>query len=279
MSLKKLPQINAKAPPGVRWDTPSDAMAKWDSSLVSAESKDATITMYDQIGSDGWSDGVTAKRVAAALRAIGSRDVTVSINSPGGDFFEGIAIYNLLREHPHKITVKVIGLAASAASIIAVAGDEIQIAKAGFLMIHNTWVFAIGNRHDLREAAEVLDEFDGAMGGLYADATGISEKVIAKMMDDETWMSGQSAVDKGFATGLLDVDEIVEDAGSGGNSNAAIRKVDILLSRQGLPKSERRSLLKEIRGMSGAAHQVMSGADLIKEIEAITQTIRGNKNV
>jgi len=115
MSLKKLPQINAKAPNGVKWDTHSDAMSKWDSSLISASSDTATITMYDAIGSDGWSEGVTAKRISAALRSIGDRDVTVSLNSPGGDFFEGIAIYNLLREHPFKVTVKVVGLAASAA--------------------------------------------------------------------------------------------------------------------------------------------------------------------
>ena len=82
MSLKKLPKINAKAPTGVKWDTPSDAMSKWDASLVSASSDNATITMYDAIGSDGWTEGVTAKRIAAALRSIGDRDVTVSLNSP-----------------------------------------------------------------------------------------------------------------------------------------------------------------------------------------------------
>lgn len=278
MSLKKLPKINAKVPNGVKWDTASDAMAKWDSSVVFANSDTATITMYDPIGSDGWSDGVTAKRIAAALRSIGPKDVTVSINSPGGDFFEGIAIYNLLREHPHKITVKVVGLAASAASIIAMAGDEIQVAKTGFLMIHNAWVYAIGNRHDLREAADTLDEFDGVMAQLYADATGISLKDAAKLMDEETWMGGQAAVDAGFATSLLSADDITEDGGSGNGSNAAIRKVEMLLAQQGLPRSERRELLKNITGgKPGATSNTMPGASVVSlsDISILTNTLKG----
>jgi ATP-dependent protease ClpP protease subunit len=275
MSLKKLPKINAKAAPaGVRWDAPSDAMSKWDSSLISAASDDATITMYDAIGSDGWSEGVTAKRVAAALRAIGSKDITVSLNSPGGDFFEGIAIYNLLREHPHKVTVKVVGLAASAASLIAMSGDDIQVAKTGFLMIHNAWVFAIGNRHDLRDAADTLDEFDGVMADLYADAAGITKAKAAKMMDDETWMSGQAAVDSGFATGLLSADDVVFDAGVD-KSNAAVKKIDTLLAKQGLPRSERRSLIKEIKGTPNAA-TVTPSAD-IHELLNLTEFIKGFK--
>jgi len=274
MSLKKLPKINAKAPTGVKWDTPSDAMSKWDASLVSASSDNATITMYDAIGSDGWTEGVTAKRVSAALRSIGAKDVTVSLNSPGGDFFEGIAIYNLLREHPHKVTVKVVGLAASAASIIAMAGDEIQVAKTGFLMIHNAWVFAIGNRHDLRASADILDEFDGVMAGLYADAAGITAKEAAKMMDDETWMSGQAAVDAGFATSLLDADEVAIDAGSGENANAAIRRVEAIMAQQGLPRSERKDLLNKIKGMPGAALPAMPGAGLLEEIASLTTLYR-----
>lgn len=274
MSLKSLPKINAKAPHGVKWDAPSDAISKWDSSLISASADEATITMYDAIGSDGWSEGVTAKRVAAALRSIGARDVVVSLNSPGGDFFEGIAIYNLLREHPHKVTVKVVGLAASAASIIAMAGDDIQVAKTGFMMIHNAWAVVVGNRHDLVGAAGVLAEFDAAMAGLYADAAGITKESAAKMMDDETWMSGQAALDAGFATGLLSADEITEDAGSDGKSNAALRKIETLLAKQGLPRSERRDLLKQIKGTPSAAN-VTPSADILSGLSQLTNMLRG----
>lgn len=100
---------------------------------------DNVITMFDVIGEDWWTGGgITAKGVAAALRAIGDRPVEVQINSPGGDMFEGIAIYNVLREHSQAITIKIMGMAASAASVIAMAGDTIEIGAASFIMIHNT---------------------------------------------------------------------------------------------------------------------------------------------
>src|SRR5690606_25853470 len=108
MSLRKLPE--AKAPPrpkNFQWDAPSDVLAKWADRPHAAEADEPnTISIYDVIGEDWWTGGgFTAKRMAAALRSIGKNDVTVNINSPGGDMFEGIAIYNLLREHPAKVTV------------------------------------------------------------------------------------------------------------------------------------------------------------------------------
>lgn len=260
MSLRNLPKINALSIDGVKWDAPSDAVGKWDAA-VKGESSDTTITMYDMIGSDGWSEGVTAKRISAALRSIGSRDVTVSINSPGGDFFEGLAIYNLLREHPHKVTVKVVGLAASAASVIAMAGDEIQVAKSGFLMIHNAWSVVIGNRHDLTSAAEVMTQFDASMAELYSAAAGISVKDAAKLMDDETWMSGQAAVDAGFATALLSADEVLEEPEQTSAALVAKRRIDSLLAKQGMPRSERRALLEQARGTHDAAPGVTHDAD------------------
>lgn len=276
MSLKQLQRISAEAPKGVSWDTPSEAVAKWDASLAFSRADDATITIYDAIGSDGWSEGVTAKRISAALRSIGNRDVTVSINSPGGDFFEGIAIYNLLMEHPYRVTVKVVGLAASAASVIAMAGDEIQVAKTGFLMIHNSWAVVIGNRHDLEGASKVLQGFDAAMAGLYAGVAGITVEQAAKLMDDETWMSGESAITSGFATALLDGDEISASKEHNG-ADAASRKIDKLLAMQGLPRSERRELLKQIKGTPCAARVVTPCADLIPGIEALIETLRDLK--
>lgn len=100
--------------------------------------------------------GVTAKRISAALRAIGNNDVVVNINSPGGDMFEGLAIYNLLRSHSGKVTVNILGIAASAASIIAMAGDEVQMGRGAFLMIHNCWAVGVGNRHDFAKLANDL---------------------------------------------------------------------------------------------------------------------------
>lgn len=275
MSLKSLPKINALSIDGVKWDAPSDAVGKWDAAVRGA-SDDTTITVYDMIGSDGWSEGVTAKRISAALRAIGSRDVTVSINSPGGDFFEGLAIYNLLREHPHKVTVKVVGLAASAASIIAMAGDEIQVAKSGFVMVHNAWSVVIGNRHDLRSAAEVMDQFDASMAELYAAAAGIKTAEAAALMDAETWMGGQAAVDAGFATALLAADEVVEEQDKTNSALAAKRRVDSLLAKTGMPRSERRALLEQMKGTHDAAQGATQNADteLIAAIRQATAALQ-----
>src|SRR3546814_15919584 len=125
---------------------------------------DNVITMFDSIGEDYWTGGgVTAKKLQSQLRAIGERDIEVHINSYGGDMFEGIACYNVLREHPQTVTVKVMGMAASAASIIAMAGDQIQIGAASFLMIPNCWVMARGTRHHLAEPADCLAPLDHAI--------------------------------------------------------------------------------------------------------------------
>jgi ATP-dependent Clp protease protease subunit len=151
-----------------------EAFDRWNAGVRAAGDIGANvITMYDVIGEDFWSGGgVTVKRVDAALRQIGNQDVEVHLNSPGGDMFEGIAIYNRLQEHPAKVTVKVMGLAASAASIIAMAGDDILIGPASFLMIHNCWVVAVGNRHDMADTAKWLEPFDLAMAGVYAERSG-----------------------------------------------------------------------------------------------------------
>jgi ATP-dependent protease ClpP protease subunit len=157
--------------------TPPAAFDRWSDEAAGVRALalgDNVITMMEIIGEDFWTGGgVTAKKVAAQLRAIGDRPVEVQINSPGGDMFEGIAIYNVLREHPQPITVKVMGMAASAASIIAMAGDSIEIGAASFLMIHNCWVVAVGNRHDMAETAAFLEPFDTAMAGVYAERSGL----------------------------------------------------------------------------------------------------------
>jgi ATP-dependent Clp protease protease subunit len=222
------------------------ALDRWDAGIRAADGKESerTISIFDVIGQDFWTgEGVTAKRVSAALRAMGAGPVTVNINSPGGDLFEGLAIYNLLREHEGEVTVKVLGLAASAASIIAMAGDEVQIARAGFLMIHNAWVLAIGNRHDLREVADTLEPFDRAIADIYAARTGEEQKAMAKLMDAETWIGGSDAVDRGFADALLPSDEI----GKGeGKKAAAVRRMEAAL-REVMPKSEAMRLISEFK--------------------------------
>jgi len=220
------------------------------------EQGDNVITMFDVIGEDFWSGGgVTAKKVASQLRAIGDRPVEVQINSPGGDMFEGIAVYNVLREHPQPITVKVMGMAASAASIIAMAGDTIEIGAASFIMIHNCWVLAMGNRHDMRETAEFLEPFDQAMVDVYAARSGGDAKKIAKWMDDETFMSGTTAIERGFADALLSADKITTDEKAKAHDREIndLRAMELELVAAGHTRSEARARINKIKGTPGAA--------------------------
>ena len=185
------------------------ALKRWNPGIRAASEEEHSISIYDVIGQDPWSgEGVTTKRIAAALRSVNGADVTVNINSPGGDMFEGLAIYNLLRDYSGKVTVKVLGLAASAASIIAMAGDEIRIARAGFLNIHNCWVVALGNRQDLLEVASRLEPFDQAMAEIYASRTGSQLSTMQQLMDADTWLNGSAAVEQGFADQLLAADAV-----------------------------------------------------------------------
>ncbi|PTA87462.1 peptidase S14 [Kosakonia sp. H7A] len=232
-------------------DLPASALERWNGGIRAASSNDNTISIFDVIGKDFWGDGVSASRIAGALRSMNGADVTVNINSPGGDMFEGLAIYNLLREYEGKVTVKVLGLAASAASIIAMAGDEVQIGRGAFLMIHNCWVVAMGNRHDLEKIATEMAPFDKAMADIYSARSGLKAVDIESMMDGETYIGGSEAVDKGFADSLLSADEISTEDES---PAAALRKLDALLAKTNTPRAERRKLIKALTGgMSGAA--------------------------
>lgn len=227
--------------------------------MAAADGSDV-ITILDVIGYDWWTgEGVTAKRVSAALRQIGAKPVTVQINSPGGDFFEGVTIYNLLRAHPAKVTVQIVGIAASAASVIAMAGDEIQIAKLGFMMIHNTQWGAAGDRHVMAETAEVMAVFDRAAAEMYAERIGSDAESVAKMLDAETWFGGDGAVEQGFADKVVDFDVQPAEVK---NATAALYRLEAALaSGKPMPRSERRRLMKEIQGTPSAdLENAMPGA-------------------
>ncbi|EGO8462006.1 Clp protease ClpP [Escherichia coli] len=251
MTIKSLPAAPEGRPfAREKPDLPAAALERWNGSIRAARDSDNSISIFDVIGADYWGDGVTASRIAGALRSLNGADVTVNINSPGGDMFEGLAIYNLLREYEGKVTVKVLGLAASAASIIAMAGDEVQIGRGAFLMIHNCWVYAMGNRHDLAQIAADMAPFDKAMSDIYQARSGLDADTVDKMMDGETYIGGSEAVEKGFADSLLSADEIADDDES---PAAAIRKLDALLAKANTPRSERRKLLKALSGSTPGA--------------------------
>jgi ATP-dependent Clp protease protease subunit len=278
MSLREMPQATIATRPGLRTELAPAALDRWNPD-VHAASKDEnnTISILEPIGADWFGEGVTAKRISDALRSIGKKDVVVEINSPGGDYFEGLAIYNMLRDHPAKVTVKIVGIAASAASVIAMAGDEIQMARAGFLMIHNTWVVAVGDRNGLRDVADWLEPFDQTAVDIYSARTGLEPKALGKMLDKETWIGGKEAVDQGFADDFLPNDEIESKANNSadGKPLVAAHKMDTLLARAGIKRSERRELIAALKGgMPSAAPSGMSGAAVITEVESLLSNLR-----
>lgn len=255
MTLMTLPAAPAARPrAGIQHDLSARALQAWNPGINSAiDDAENTITVYDPIGEDMWDEGVTAKRIAGALRRMGSTaEVTVNINSPGGDFFEGLAIYNLLREHQGRVLVNVMGLAASAASVIAMAGDEIRIGRAAFFMVHNAWVLAMGNRLELREIADWLEPFDAAAVDIYQTRTGIEKAAVVAQLDAETWIGGAQAVDAGWADGYLDADE-VQEGGPRASHRIAAKELDLAMAKAGIPRSRRRELLNEFKSGTPSA--------------------------
>lgn len=160
-----------------------------------AEAGGTVIDLYDEIGY--W--GTDARSFRAKLQDA-TGDITLRINSPGGDVFDGIAIYNDLLAYDGKVKVEVVGLAASIASIIAMAGDEIVIADNAMFMIHNAWTYGVGNRHNFADLGATLTKIDDALARTYAARTTTGIRAIKQMMDDETWLTAKEAKDAGFAT-------------------------------------------------------------------------------
>lgn len=172
---------------------------------VFARENDTTeINLYDEIG--GWF-GVTAKQFRQQLDGVKSSKIILNINSPGGDVFDGIAIYNDLLAHKAYVVVRVTGLAASAASLIAMAGDEVQIADNAFFMIHNAWSVAVGDARAMTKRAGLLSKIDSELGDTYAARTGGDADDIREQMNDETWLNADEAVEQGFADQIISADE------------------------------------------------------------------------
>lgn len=131
------------------------------------------------------------------------KNLTVWIDTIGGSVWAAAGIYNALKEHDGRVIVKIDGKALSAGSVIAMAGDEVLMSPVGTMMVHNPWTTAWGDAHELRHIAEFLDETKQALINAYQMKTGLSRDRIARLMDEETWMSAQKAVDLGFADGIL----------------------------------------------------------------------------
>ena len=159
------------------------------------------LSIYDEIGF--W--GVQAADFRTSLSNVKSSTLDVEISSPGGDTFVGLAIYNMLRSSGKTVNVRITGVAASAASLIAMAGDTITMPKNTFMMIHNPWSYAMGNAEELRGTADMLEKVQASLTATYVDKTGMAEAEMVAMLSKDTWMTADECLQMGFCT------EVVED--------------------------------------------------------------------
>ena len=175
------------------------------------KNEDSRTLYFDgYIAQDSWfDDDITPKKFKAELlRDTG--DIAVWLNSPGGDVFAASQIYTMLKEYPGKVTVKVDGIAASAASVIAMAGDEIVMSPVAMMMIHNPATVIFGEAADLASAVKMLGEVKESILNAYEDRTKLPRGKLSAMMDAETWFSAQKAVELGFADKILYAPEAQE---------------------------------------------------------------------
>lgn len=180
---------------------------QWFTVNKKADEKTAEIFIYDQIGVDFWTgEGVTPKSFISELRDIEKthKSLDLRINSPGGFVHDGFTIYNALKQSSLEINVYIDGLAASAAAFIAMAGNKIYMPKSAELMIHNAWGMVIGDAEDMKKEAAHLESLNSMIMDIFVERTGKDKAAISSMMNSETWMSGEKAVELGFADELLE---------------------------------------------------------------------------
>ena len=180
------------------------------------------VLINKQIGSDWWEEGITADFVRDELNAAGDDEIRITIDSPGGSVWDCIAIYNTIRDfcrnHKNKITTYIVGMAASSASVIALAAhnansnNKIVVEDNSVYMIHKAWQIVMGNEEDLAEAGEALKKIDNVIASAYAKRTGRDTKALLNEMSKETWLYGQEIVDEGFADEVISASDNAEES-------------------------------------------------------------------
>ena len=186
-----------------------------------SNSEVATIDIYDEIGYFG----ITAKDFLEDVKSIGNKDLHIRMNCVGGSVIDGLAIYNILKSHQGYVTVSIEGIAASMGSVIALAGDDIKMAENAYFMIHNPWGGAMGEAEEMRKTADLLDKMKSNLLSIYHHKTQLSEETLTEMMDAETWMDGQEALDKGFVDGLTAPVKVAAKANLDKFANVDVEKI------------------------------------------------------
>ena len=224
---------------------------------IKAKEDSAEISIFGDIGASWFGDSVTAADFKKDFDAVKDKaSIHILINSPGGDVFDGIAIYNIIATEREKVSVEVMALAASAASIIALAGSSLTIDTAGFFMIHNPWSWAMGGADDMRETADLLDKIGGELVNIYEAHSDLSADEIQEYMDADTWFTADEAVEAGFADEQIEheavaasvsvdsryaykhVPERFQGSAEGNKKPATIRDFEAYLRDSGFSKKE-----------------------------------------
>ena len=173
----------------------------WD--WIRDEDEGRILRLEGPIDSDNfWGDEITPQSFRSELEAEDG-DLTIFINSPGGNVFAAAEIYTMIKEYPHNVTVKIASIAASAASVVAMAGDRVLMSPTALLMVHDPMTIAMGNKKDFERAIDTLNEVKESIINAYRTKTGMSRNKIAELMEDETWMNAKKAVELGFADEVL----------------------------------------------------------------------------
>jgi ATP-dependent Clp protease protease subunit len=224
---------------------------------ITNQEGDRTLYFDGYIAQESWfEDDITPKQFKSELTS-SEGDISVWLNSPGGDVFAAAQIYTMLKEYKGKVTVKIDGLAASAASVIAMAGDEVLMSPVGMMMIHNPATLIFGEATDLQSGIDMLNEVKASIVNAYEQKTGLGRTAISRMMDAETWFNAKKAVELGFADKIL-YEEVKQEASDGfifdkvTVTNALIKK---------LPKAKK---LEPVVETGVAYSQLIKRLDLLK---------------
>ena len=175
-----------------------------------APNKDRVLFLSGAIAEESWFDDEVTPGVFREELMSGDGPVTVWINSPGGDCIAAAQIYNMLIDYPGDVTVKIDGLAASAASVIAMAGTKVLMSPVGMMMVHNPLTFVSGDSAEMKKAIEMLDSVKESIINAYEIKTGLARAKLSRLMDEETWMDARKAMELGFIDGMLTPSDIAE---------------------------------------------------------------------
>lgn len=223
--------------------------------------KAADIAIYDEIGF--W--GITAGDFRNALAELGDIDtINLRINSPGGSVFDGLAVHNMLARHKAKKIVTVDGIAASIASLIAMAGDQIIMPENAMMMIHNPFGMAIGTSADMRDVADALDKITAGMLTTYARKSGNTPEAVAAIMDAETWLTAAEAVEQGFADKVSDPAKITAKFPLSRFRSANKVPLSVLALDEPVPEPEAEPIIEPDADRPAAEEPVTAGGDVLE---------------